>query len=572
MTAGASSARLASRPVALGVAGAVAALGYDPSAPAAVPKRALLLAFGLGALALWGPWPGRPTRRVGAPRPPALVLSRAGACWLGLGAWAQVSSLWAQPRDSSLLHTWVGACAVILAAGALSDEGRRSAARLAAVLIGAGSGLACLVQAAAGACGIALHGLHGNSNWLGLVLACALPLQIEWAWRQRGRGRWAGAFGLAVCLLCAAGLGLAGSRTAWLALAGAALLCLPGRSRWLAVAPLAAMAFVPASDGLARAWAGRAWIWGASWRAALDAQPLGCGLGAFARAYLDAQGEMLAGLPPERAAVTFTNATTAHNDWIESAVSGGLPALALLAASFALAIRDAWRPWRAGAACVLTAAVCALGDSPLHQPAVVALLGLVLPACGGGGQPVARRSGGGLVRGVWGGCLVVAAVLLPGATRGWLGWRELGAARDAGLAARGQLLAAAARIDPASGHAALQHGLDLLERGEPERALAELRRSDTLLANLGTPVAMGNALMALGRPERAALAYRRALRWHPAHWRAHGNLAEALAAMGDLDAAERHLGLARRLQPGHPKLARIAEELRRARIERETRP
>jgi hypothetical protein len=48
-------------------------------------------------------------------------------------------------------------------------------------------------------------------------------------------------------------------------------------------------------------------------------------------------------------------------------------------------------------------------------------------------------------------------------------------------------------------------------------------------------------------------------------------LVEALRRAGDFDGAERELAVARQLQPHHPKLARIAEELRRARIDADTR-
>ena len=47
--------------------------------------------------------------------------------------------------------------------------------------------------------------------------------------------------------------------------------------------------------------------------------------------------------------------------------------------------------------------------------------------------------------------------------------------------------------------------------------------------------------------------------------------AEALRRAGNLEGAERELAAARELQPNHPKLQRIAEQLRRDRIDAATR-
>jgi tetratricopeptide (TPR) repeat protein len=83
-------------------------------------------------------------------------------------------------------------------------------------------------------------------------------------------------------------------------------------------------------------------------------------------------------------------------------------------------------------------------------------------------------------------------------------------------------------------------------------------------------VALGNALTRQGAGEQAIAAYRRALALHPTLFRAHANLAEVLRHHGALDEAARHLEAARQLQPHHPKLAQIAEQLRRDRIDAET--
>jgi len=354
---------------------------------------------------------------------------------------------------------------------------------------------------------------------------------------------------------------LASSRTAWLALALAALVFSRPRWRWLALVPVVGLVAIGAAlGGLADAWAGRIWIWRASLDVALGAQPFGLGVGDFPWAFLDAQGALLAGLDAPAAAVRFANAATAHQDWIEVAAHGGLPALLALAAAVAIALLDLGRRWRAGGACVLTVALCALGDAPLHQPGVIAPLALVLASS----RPWPSRRARQLAHAA---CLVAAVALLPAAARSWLSSRLLSRARSADLSERMTLLGRAVEIDPRSGEAALLQGLARLELGDATGALGELERSRGRLANLGTDVAIGNAHVVRGDPAQAIEAYRRALARHPGYFRAHANLAEALRRAGRLGEAERHLAIARQLQPGHPKLARIAEQLRKARID-----
>jgi len=67
-------------------------------------------------------------------------------------------------------------------------------------------------------------------------------------------------------------------------------------------------------------------------------------------------------------------------------------------------------------------------------------------------------------------------------------------------------------------------------------------------------------------------AFERALALHPGSFRARANLAEALRRMRALDRAEHELAIAKRLQPGHPKLAAMTEQLRRDRIAAELAP
>jgi tetratricopeptide (TPR) repeat protein len=91
------------------------------------------------------------------------------------------------------------------------------------------------------------------------------------------------------------------------------------------------------------------------------------------------------------------------------------------------------------------------------------------------------------------------------------------------------------------------------------------------MANVGTDVALGNAHLGTGALGPAIAAYQAALARHPGSFRGHANLAEALRRQGRLAEATQHLEVARRLLPGHPKLAELAERLTRDRQEAEVR-
>jgi Tfp pilus assembly protein PilF len=601
---------------ALAVAVAAAALAYDPAAPAARTKALALLLCGLGAMGVTASRvAGRESRR-------RWLLGAAARGWLGCVGWWALSTLWAARPVGPELGAWVGASAVMLAASTLELERTRRAARITASLVGVGSAAACLAEAAMGGRGMALHGLQGNPNWLGLVLACTVPLQLESAvdaWRgasRRGAARprplreprrlavVPAGIGLG---LTAVALGLSRSRVAWVALAacavcGAASLAherLGGPARrkaralgvalglcaalalggWLAApgsGPGAAAVTGldgelasshdgrdAATTGAAVSWAGRRWIWRIGASVALDALPFGAGLGDVHGRWLAAQGRALAPLPPREAAARFVNATTVHQDWIESAASGGVGALTLLGLCFGLGLWTLGRSWPAGAASVLCVGVCALGDSPLEQPALVAVLALVWA-----GAPRARL--GRAFMAAWAGVLAAVVLLLPRALASSVAARLVARADAAEPAERLGLLQAAVRTDPRSAEAELRLGLAQLELGTPAPARGHLERARELAASVGAEVALGNAELALGRPGEASACYRRALGLDPGSFRAHANLAEALRQAGLLDEAESELRAARSLQPGHPKLAEIAERVRLSRIEQAT--
>ena len=580
------------------VGAVIAAVAWDPIAPAADVKRALSLGVGVAALGL-----GLARMEAGAPKP--ITLPAAAAFWLGFVAWSGASLAWGSPSGVSALGTWAGASALLLASRVFwrrASEARR-AASLTAAGIGGISALLAIAQAAGGARGLGIHGGHGNPNWLGLLLAFTLPLSIDLAAALRRESARSWALAAALSAIQVPALLLARSRVAWAAtLVAFALWAILGgvlrRGRSVAagavaIAILAGSAAARseppdltdptpgAQDSpIAEAWEGRVWIWRASADAALHELPIGAGLGEFPAAYLDAQGKRLADLPPKTASRRFLNATTAHSDWIEVAVSSGLPALLLLAAAVITALAGAVRGHRpAEASAIVAFAVCAAGDSPMAQPGLVIPLALLLGASHPDEDPDPSRKSRRAIRlpyprvtvAIALGCV---ALLLAAAVATWLGSRKLTRAREGLLPSdRIAALTSATRLDPRSGEAALALGLARLEAGDPTGALADLDRSRALLANIGTDIAIGNAHLLAGgpgAPERAASAYRRALARHPGSFRARVNLAEALIELGALDQARDHLAAARSIYPGHPKLALVAERLRKATIDAET--
>jgi tetratricopeptide (TPR) repeat protein len=525
------------RQAALALAIGLAVSLHDPSAPAALAKGVLLCIVGVATLALALPAIVRGDRSISA----------SGACWLLLVGWL-AASLWRSPGADALLP-WVGASALMLGV----DDAEVVAGRAAAVIL-ASAGVSTCIAFAAGARGVALHGGMGNPNWLGIVIAVALPLALD---RLGPAGRIERACVAVSACASLPALVLAQSYVAWVGLGAAALIVLRGRWRLAALAPLCALLLGHVSGELSASLAGRVWIWRASADAAMARPLLGHGLGGFTTAFFDAQGARLAPMELDAASVAFVNARSAHGDWLQLAVEGGLAAPLSFAACIALAARG---HWRAGQAALLVIAIAAIADAPLQLPAVVALLALVLAAS----PPLSpRRADGALALAV----LAMCALLLPRGATSWIAARRI--AQDAPPTLRVAHTARAAEGAPHDGSAAFAHGLALLEVGQAARALEELRRAEPLHADVALRIALGNAALAAG--EDPVPHYRRALEWHPASFRAHLNLAEAYRRRGDLEHADEHLTDARQLWPHHPKLLLISEQLRRDRLEAATR-
>jgi tetratricopeptide (TPR) repeat protein len=454
---------------------------------------------------------------------------------------------------------------------------------MAALGIGGFSAAFALICRAQGGSGMGLHGGQGNPNWLGLLLAMTLPLSVDAALaagraaRSRGAVR---ALTWAACAVQLPALYLSHSRVAWLALGVASVLSLilfaRARLRRRAVLLLLALAAIGVVAALAvrarsdvplgQALSGRVWIWQHSARAARDALPFGVGLGRFAHAYLDAQGEALMELSPPRAARRFINATTAHNEYLQAALESGPIAAFLLGAALLLAARAHARwCWPAAAAALGVCALTSFADSPLRQPAIAILVGLLLGVNRGATLRQRRR----LLPTLFAlATLGLLALLTRDALRGWLGTRERTIALDGDPLVRTSRLAKSARLDPASGETALALGLTQLDSGDARVARDTLERADVLFADTATRVALGRAELALSREGSAARAFERALAWNSGSFRARLGLAETHFRRGRLDDAEREATTARLLLPGDPRGRELLDAIREAKMDR----
>ncbi len=570
------------------VGASLACVVYDPDATAADPKRVALLMFAMVCVAA------------------SLLLAkieqhelRYAAPWRWGGAFLALSALslaWGRSPGWLDLGTWCGALGVAWASARSGEATARTTVRRVAVLVGTIVSSWALVAFALGHRGFGIHAGQGNPNWLGLLVAIALPLSLDadaqdsrqvrvLSWLSvvaqvvalflaHSRVGWVAA-GLAVAMAVASAVRLRqrsmvptfAALAVGLALSGA----IAARDRGSEAAPKGVHAVnslveptdKPTDAPPIRAIEGRMWIWRSSLEGARQSLPLGAGLGGFGHAYLDAQGQRLATMNPRSAARQFVNATTAHQDFLQVAVeSGPLAGLALLGC-LALAVRAFLRArWVAGAGAIVALSVCMMGDSPLRQPAPCVLAALVLAALPRG-APVALPK---WLNYLSIGALAGLGVLLMLATQAWLGTRLLTAAERADPVKRATLLARATSIAPKLGEAHLSRGLHALSIGQLSESSSCLMKADVLLANVGTRTAIGEARLAEGS-SAASDAFLSALAWNPGSLRARMGLAESYKRARKLDGAEEQARIAVSLAPGEPRAIELYESIVMDRID-----
>jgi hypothetical protein len=545
---------------------AAACLVYDPSAPASDCKRVAILLVVILALAWHAP------QRLRVPLPSYAV---AGLSFLGVSA---ASLSWGESSGARDLATLFAAGCV----GLLSALGWASAVNLVGLLVGGSTGFVVLVSALMGGRGFALHAGQGNPNWAGLLLAVTLPLSIAATRDIRSQSLAIGCAVAASSELPA--LYLTHSRVAWVAAFAAA--CLwglvaivrrkGGSGATVALAAVIAIGVIAVAAGtIVLPWStgrtgeatqtteasadvslrGRIWIWRASAQAAKTSLPFGSGLGSFSRHYLDAQGELLSGLSPARASRLFVNATTAHNEYLQVAIESGPLALVLFVVTLALAARArALERADASLASIVVVSVCAVGDSPLRQPALMLVVGLLL-APRVGPPRVLPRSVIPVV-------LVFASLLLFLSTRTLLAarWRTAALTRDP--AGRIHGLKRASQMDPTSGEAAVDLGVTLLASGDADGAERVLLDGRTRLADLALVTALGEAQLAKSDLVSAVHSFSDALSWDPGSVRARVGLGEAERRAGNLERAREAWQVASTLAPFDPRVRALGQAVK----------
>jgi hypothetical protein len=570
----------------LTVGAVFACVVYDPDATAADAKRVALLSVAVlcVASALFIDKIDRSQLQLS----PSL---RWGVAFFVLSA---ISLAWGRSPGWLDLGTWSGALGVGWAAAQSGEREARTTVRWVSVLVGAIVSSWALAAFAMGHRGFGIHAGQGNPNWLGLLLAIALPLSLDASADDSRQVRLLSGFSVMVQVVAlflshsrvgwiAAGVSVAmavvaavrfrqrsmlvnfGALAVGLALSGAIGMSARGsalaRNGSSVVNRLVDPADKPNDAPPARAIEGRVWIWRSSLDAVRQSLPLGAGLGGFGHAYLDAQGQRLTAMTPRSAARHFVNATTAHHDFVQVAVeSGPLASLALLGCLALAGLSFLRARWQAGAGALVALLVCMMGDSPLRQPAPCVLVALVLAALPRGAARL-RWS-----RYMPIGVLAVLGALLMVAMRTWLATRVLTAAERAEPTKRGLLFLRAIAIAPKAGEAQLAHGLHALASGQLSEASTALTTADPLLANVGTRTALGEVRLAEGS-SGASDAFLSAIAWHPGSLRARMGLAESYRRGRKLEAAEEQAHIAVSLAPGEPRAIELYESILAERID-----
>lgn len=300
-------------------------------------------------------------------------------------------------------------CAAFVAVVLLDERGRIAVLRalvalaLLSAILGAlqlasgGTGSSALFDSAHRGDALGLFVNHNHSATFLLIgmVAAAVPATLDG--RGRAGGQWPAALGI-IALLALAVLGTT-SRTGLLTLAPVLLLCsylrFPGawRSKWLLAgsillaAAVVALAQTPlAQTSLARFDTvdqdGRHLFWANTLYAIGLFLPWGSGLGSFTTIYPMVE-------PLDQLRVPIVN--HAHNEYLELALEGGIPALVLIAGGLGLAgfafvralPRRGASPWQARPLTLAAGAIVAIVllhsvvDYPLRMPA----LSIAFAAC-----------------------------------------------------------------------------------------------------------------------------------------------------------------------------------------------
>lgn len=577
----------------------LALLAWDPAALASAPKLALLSVFALLSAGY-----------VAYRRTP-LQLSAPLGFALALIVFSSLSLLWGSAAGLRQQCVLIACgCIALAARSALSRaELRRQLVNLARFL-GVGGASWAALQFVQGARGSFIHGGAGNPNWLGLLLALCLVLSLPSARELESRWRWPL---LLVLGLEATGLWLAQSRVAGVALGGGLIYfglrrLFPRGTRWVVLGALLLPLAVPllggwigsadqllsdAAPGWLNALNGRRWIWHATldaWRAA----PLGVGSGGFGSAYLEAQGRLLAQLELGPAARAFQSPGSAHSDWLQCLLEQGPVGFGLMLAWFGSALRSSAaapeRPraeppraepprglvgarrgapaWLQGEVALVVVLICALADTPLGQPGVVALTLLTTAALG----PSFRRRI--LARTVgaraWWGVLLLLGLTTREACAAWFAQRCASQAREA-PGQRLELLRQAVALYPRDPDLQLEYGVALIDAGDAQHALDAAQHSLALSRSVSAELLRAKALSQVGESSSALQRLTDARQLSPGSFRMNFALAALNLSAGRLDPASKHLRDAELVLPADPSIALLRKRIELARQAQELR-
>jgi O-antigen ligase len=489
---------------------------------------------------------------------------------LGLVIWAGISLWWTPSVPAGLGDLAPATAAVILlVAGRVLVRGVGAARLLATAMAGSGM-VASIVALAEYSLGHRMiSGTIGNPNHLAIYIAATGPALVWLAWSSPHRGPiplpWRLARLVALLTPLLAAMWLTGCRSAWIAVgvsglfAGALTRATP-RSRWLGLGVATALCLILGAVALQGPDQWRQRLGGRIYLARISSTLIaaggatGHGVGSFALQFPEHQATRLAAHPVERP--LWTNARTAHCEPLhllaELGPVGGL--LMLMVTIFVIGAmvggRDPPSPQRlvaSGGLVIL--GVSGLAEGSLHA---VALLTLATANAALLWEPETNREGG-LHRATWVAAVLVftASALVVTAARTYAADHLMARSHlTAGARQRATLLRRAVHLAPNPGRARFYLGLVQAHHGHPKAAVQTLRQSAADFPNLGTHIALGNALMAQGRIRQAARSYEYAAWLHPRYAAAHHNLGLALKRLGQSRASGASLRRAQRLWPG----------------------
>ncbi len=504
---------------------------------------------------------------------------RQGASWglggpitavLGLVVWAGISLWWTPSLAAGLsaLAPFTAAVTLLLA-GRVLLAGPGAPRVLAAAMAGSGLVASLVALAEFGLGHRLISGTIGNPNHLAIYVAATGPALVWVAW-SADNGAEPSLLRRLVRVSALMALPLAtiwstGCRSAWLALAAGGLVtCALTRAtpprRWLALGVALALCLVlgAATTLGPRPWRqrleGRFYLAHISASLFMASAAKGHGVGSFAQSFPEHQAARLAAHPEERS--LWTNARTAHCEPLHGLVELGLPGglLMLMVTVFVVGSMVGGRspppPHRlVASACLVILGVAGLAEGSLHT---VALLTLATASAALLWEPRPNR-GGALQRATWVAAVLAftASALAVTAARTYAADHLVARSHLAATSTRRlALLRRAEELAPNPGRARFYLGLALARQGRPDPAAQKLRQSARDFSNLGTHIALGNALMAQGRFRQAARTYEHAAWLHPRYAAAHHNLGLAYARLGHRLASQKSLRRAQRLWPG----------------------